>query len=79
MKRKYVVYDSKKNGDSFVEYFETENEALEHAENSWLHLTKKEQEKREAFFVGYCNDYNENDYCSENSNFYCIKDYKKII
>lgn len=75
-KRKYVVVDSVKNGDDFIEYFNTEKEALDQAENAWLHLTKREQEKRQEFFVGYCDDYNEEEGYSESGNFYCIKNYK---
>lgn len=74
--RKYVVVDSIKNGDDFTKYFDTEKEALDEAENEWLHLTKREQEKREMFFVGYCVDYDEEEGYSESGNFYTIKDYK---
>lgn len=74
--RKYLVYYSRSNGDSFTEYFNTEKEALEYGEDSWLHLTKKEQEKAESFFVGYCDDYDEEEMCSETGNYYTIKDYK---
>ena len=76
--KKYVVVDTIKNGDDFTKFFNTENEALNEAENAWLHLTKKEQEKREMFFVGYCDDYNEEEGYSEGGNFYLIKDYKTI-
>ena len=75
-RRKYLVYYGRINGDSFTEYFNTEKEALEYGEDIWLHLTKNEQEKVESFFVGYCNDYNEEDMCSETNNYYTIKNYK---
>ena len=73
--KKYLVYDNVKKGDTFVDYFDTEKEALDAGENMWVHLIKSEQEKREEFFVGYCDDYDEEERCSENSNYFVIKDY----
>lgn len=76
--RKYVVYDDCPSSSvTDIFYFDTEEEAMNKAENLWVHKTKMEQKKSIAFWVGYCDDYNEAEGYSENGNFYPIKDFKK--
>lgn len=54
MSKKYYLVDdaTSSKSDMDVEVFDTEKEALERAEYIWCHLTKREQEARDAFYVG---------------------------
>ena len=47
---KYIVMDYK-GGDLFTEEFDSEEEAIVAAEYGWNHLTDKEKQKRESYFV----------------------------
>ena len=46
----FVFYDDR-GGDIFEEWFDTADEAVEAAEMEWYHLTPREREKRQSFFV----------------------------
>jgi len=45
---KYAVVDQRKDreGDTFVKTYKSKQEAVEHAESQWNHLTKSEQKVR---------------------------------
>ena len=47
---RYIVVDYN-DGDLFTEEFATAEEAIESAEYGWEHLTDKERQTRESFFV----------------------------
>ena len=52
--KKYAIYDSIKNGDSFEELFETKEAAIKKADYLWLrNLTERDKKRREEFVVLY--------------------------
>ena len=47
---KYIIIDFK-DGDFFADEFDSKDEALREAEEQWEQLTKRDRERREAFYV----------------------------
>lgn len=47
---KYIIMDFK-DGDFFADEFDSKDEALREAEEQWEQLTKRDRERREAFYV----------------------------
>lgn len=47
---KYIIIDER-NGDQFMQEFNTAEEAIKQADIEWAHLTEKEKRDRTAFYI----------------------------
>lgn len=53
--KRYAIYDSIKNGDSFNEFIDAKNEeeALKIAENAWNHMSEHDRKARSTFDLAF--------------------------